>query len=90
MLTITIGAMLCVLWELTARHVVADVFGGTLHPVAGSLPGYMVWVAQELAWWWLVTVLLAILICFAAHSPAWRELRLRLALHKASATSGGP
>ena len=87
-LMVTIGAMLCVLWELTTRHVVADVFGGSFHPVGGSLAGYTVWLAQELAWWWLVTVLVAILMRFAADSQAWRELRS--VLYKPSAANGGP
>jgi hypothetical protein len=75
--TLTIAAMLCVLWELTTRHILADLFGGSYYPVEGSLLLYTVWVIQELSWWWLVTVLLAILICFAAGSPAWRDLRGR-------------
>src|SRR5258708_11840839 len=75
---VAIGAMLCVLWELTIRHLVADVFGGSFNPVEGSLAGYAVWAVQELAWWWLIAVLLAFLIRFAADSPAWRELRMIL------------
>jgi hypothetical protein len=74
--TATTGAMLCVLWELTIRHLVADVFGGSYHPVEGSLVGYTVWVVQQLAWWWLITVLMAILIRFVADSPVWRDLHL--------------
>jgi hypothetical protein len=74
--TVAIGSMLCVLWELTTRHLVADMFGGAYDPVEGSLIGYTVWVVQELAWWWLITVLMAILIRFVADSPAWRELGL--------------
>ena len=72
---LTIGAMLCVLWELTVRHVVADIFGGSYYPVEGSAAVYVVWLVQELAWWWLVTVLLAIQFVFIADAPVWRELR---------------
>jgi hypothetical protein len=72
---VTIGAMLCVLWELTVRHVVADIFGGSYYPVEGSAAVYVVWLVQELAWWWLVTVLLAIQFVFVADAPVWRELR---------------
>jgi hypothetical protein len=75
---VTVGAMLCVLWELTTRHLVADVFGGSYNPVEGSLIGYTVWVVQELAWWWLIAVLLGVLLRFVADSPAWRDLRMAL------------
>ncbi len=54
---------------------IADVFGGSFFPVEGSLVGLAVWVIQELAWWWLITVLVAILIRFVADSPAWRDVR---------------
>jgi hypothetical protein len=70
-----ICAMLCVLWELTERHVVADIFGGSYYPVEGSIAVYAVWLVQELAWWWLVTILLAIQFVFIADAPVWRELR---------------
>lgn len=72
---LTIGAILCVLWELTIRHVVADLAGGSYYPVEGSLAVYGVWLVQELAWWWLVTLLLAILFTFIIDAPVWRELR---------------
>jgi hypothetical protein len=79
--TMTIGAMLCVLWELTVRHVVADVFGGSYNPVGGSLIGYAIWVVQELAWWWLIMILTAILMRFVVDSPAWRDLGPTMSRH---------
>jgi hypothetical protein len=71
-----IGCMLCVLWELTTRHLIGDMFGVSYDPIDGSLIGDTVWIIQELAWWWLITVLLAILFRFAGDAPAWRELWL--------------
>jgi hypothetical protein len=68
-------ALLCVLWELTIRLAVANSFGGSYLLLEDSLPIYTVWVVKELAWWWLVTVLITILARFAVDSPAWRELR---------------
>jgi hypothetical protein len=50
--------------------------------VADSLVGYVVWLAQELAWWWLATVLAAILVQFVAGSPLWRDLGLAAATQK--------
>jgi hypothetical protein len=75
-LTLTTASILCVLWELSIRLAVADIFGGSYLLLTDSLPVYTVWVVKELAWWWLVTVLIAILIRFAADSRAWREIRL--------------
>jgi hypothetical protein len=77
----TVAAILFVMWELTERHVVADLFGGSFHPV-DSRPGYVLWFVQELAWWWLIALLLGITMQFAANSAAWRDLQalLRLSL----------
>jgi hypothetical protein len=75
---LTTAAILCVLWELTIRHAVADVFGGSYLLMEDSLPVYTVWMVKELAWWWLVTVLVSILIRFVADSPAWHDFQLTL------------
>jgi hypothetical protein len=72
--TLTTASILCVLWEMTVRQAVANMFGLP----ADSLPVYVVWVFKELAWWWLVTVLIAILMRFVEESQAWRDLRLIL------------
>jgi hypothetical protein len=77
--TVTVGAMLCVLWQPTTRHLIADMFGGSYFPVEGSLVGYAVWLIQELAWWWLANVLVAILVRFVAASPIWQDLGLAAA-----------
>ena len=45
------------------------------YPVEGSAAIYAVWLVQELAWWWLVTILLAIQFVFIADAPVWREIR---------------
>jgi hypothetical protein len=72
--TLTTASILCVLWEMTVRQAVATIFGVP----ADSLPVYIVWVVKELGWWWLVTVLIAILMRFVADSQAWRDLRVML------------
>jgi hypothetical protein len=38
----------------------------------------LIWIGFEVAWWWIVTVLLALLICSLMESQAWREARLLL------------
>jgi hypothetical protein len=75
----TIAAILFVMWELTERHVVADLFGGSFHPV-DSRPGYVLWFLQELAWWWLIALLLGIAMQFVVNSAAWRDLQALLRL----------
>jgi hypothetical protein len=82
-LTLTTASILCVMWEMTVRQTVADMFGLP----ADSLPVYVVWVVKELAWWWLVTVLIAILMRFVEDSQAWRDLRLML--RPVGSSSGG-
>jgi hypothetical protein len=75
---LTPTSILCVLWNLGIRSLVADMFGGSYDLTRESLPIYSLWLAQELAWWWLITVLAAILIRFVEDSQAWRDLRLML------------
>jgi hypothetical protein len=74
--SLTTASILCVLSELTLRHIAADLFGGSYLLLEDSLLIYAIWVVKELAWWWLVTVLIAVLIRFAINSPAWNDLRL--------------
>jgi hypothetical protein len=74
--SLTTASILCVLSELTLRHIAADLFGGSYLLLEDSLLIYAIWVVKELAWWWLVTVLIAVLIRFAIGSPAWNDLRL--------------
>ena len=77
---LTAGATLCVLWELTTRFLATELFGGQFYPVGGALPILIVWLVQELAWWWLITVLMAIVIRFVLDSPASHDLRFMLAV----------
>jgi hypothetical protein len=46
----------------------------------GFTPDYWLWLASELAWWWIITVLLAILGAFVLNSDAWALLRRTLRL----------
>jgi hypothetical protein len=62
----TVAGVLLVLWQVPPRRLVAWVFGGEYFPVDGPVVNYAAWVIVELAWWWVVTVLLAILFWFVA------------------------
>ena len=50
----------------------------------GFTPDYWLWLASELSWWWIITVLLAVLGAFVRRSDAWafacRALRLPVSL----------
>ncbi len=80
---LTVGAMLFVMWRLTLQGLVAHLSGGTEFPLGGSTPAYLFWIAHELAWWWIVSVLLAILFVFVGQSEPfkftaatfWRQTR---------------
>jgi hypothetical protein len=36
-----------------------------------STPGYVLWLAGELAWWWIITLLLAVLGAFVGRTELW-------------------
>jgi hypothetical protein len=74
MFGITAGAVLFVMWGLTTQLLIARLTGGTAFPITGPSMIYLYWLIRELAWWWIISVLLATLFCFAAESPAWRML----------------
>ncbi len=66
------------LWGLTLQQLVAWLSGGSPSPMGGSVAMYLYWIAHELAWWWVISVLLGILFCFVSTSPVWQDLfRLR-------------
>jgi hypothetical protein len=70
----TAGATLFVLWHYPLRWMVPMLFGGTFDPPQGMvfLPAkgwiatYIAWAVMELSWWWVITVLMAILFRFLA------------------------
>ncbi len=70
----TVIVMLLILWELPIRWRVPWIVGARFVPtegpvfafVPGSLLTYIAWVALELCWWWVITVLLAVLLRFLA------------------------
>jgi hypothetical protein len=37
-----------------------------------SAPGYLLWLAGEVAWWWIVTLLLAVLGAFVSRTELWK------------------
>jgi hypothetical protein len=71
---ITAGAVIFVMWGLTMQMVVAALSGGQAFPMSNSVAIYLYWIIHELAWWWIISVLLAILFCFIGQSPVWRLL----------------
>jgi hypothetical protein len=74
---VTLDIVLVILWGPTIEQVAAALSGGWSAPMSGSLVMYLYWVAHGLMWWWIATVLLAVLFCFIARSPAWQLLVLR-------------
>ena len=66
----TVVVMLLILWELPIRWRVPWIVGARFVPtegpvfafVPGSLLTYIAWAALELCWWWVITVLLAVLL----------------------------
>lgn len=70
----TAGAVLFVMWGLTTQRLIAKLTGGLAYPIGNSVTIYLYWMIRELAWWWIVSVLLGILFSFVAESAVWRML----------------
>jgi hypothetical protein len=71
--------LMLVLWGLSLQQLVAWLSGGTDSPMGGSAAMDLYWIIHEIAWWWLIAVLLGVLFCFVADSPVWRSLSWRRA-----------
>src|ERR1700735_2335823 len=71
---VTAGLILLLMWGLTLQQLLARVSGGSFRPIGGSVAMDLYWIGHELAWWWVIAVLLAILFCFVAQSPVWQSL----------------
>lgn len=78
----TLALTLVLMWGLTIQHLLADLSGGTYHPIGGSAVMYLYWILHELAWWSVVSVLLAILLCFVRRSAVWSTIE-RMAARQA-------
>jgi hypothetical protein len=39
-----------------------------------SVPAYLLWLAYEMSWWFIVTILLAVLCGFVAGSGLWSQV----------------
>ena len=71
----TLVAVLYVLWNFTLQQVVYATTGVVLRPITnGPIIAYLYWLSQQLAIWWVVATLLAVLASFALHSTAVRAL----------------
>ncbi len=70
----TAWAILLVMWAIPLRRALAVMVGGSAFPIHGSLFLYGAWFVNELAWWWIVSVLLGVLVRFVFDSPAVRAL----------------
>jgi hypothetical protein len=73
------GLILCLLWGLSLQQLVAWLSGGTDSPMGGSAAMNLYWILHEIAWWWVIAVLLGVLFCFVAEAPLWRSLPWRRA-----------
>ena len=70
----TAASIIFVMWALTIQLFVAAFSNGAPDPMGGSAAIYIYWIINELAWWWIISVLLGVLFCFIAQSPVWAAL----------------
>ena len=59
--------IMALLWEATIRAIVHEIAAVLLPAWAGEAAMVIVWVARELAWWWLIIQLLALIILYFRH-----------------------
>ena len=52
-----------------------------------SMAGFLLWVCSELAWWWIIALLLTILGGFVVRSPLWMKLVGRVGNGRTGAAS---
>jgi hypothetical protein len=74
----TAVVIVLVMWSECFRHGL-DLFLDTLS-VSQMLVGYLkilFWLFRELAWWWIISVMLAVLVDFVSASPIGRGLSTR-------------
>jgi hypothetical protein len=84
LLLLTIAAIPLLLWEGGIRH--SFEFGLRAIGIEDTIPGFpsiVFWVARELLWWWVASVLATMIAIFALRSPVGR-LAARL-LHDGAA-----
>ncbi len=72
---ITAAAIVFVMWGLAIQLELAKLSGASAYPMAGSVAIYVYWIVHELAWWWIIAVLLAVMFCFMGQSPIWLAVR---------------
>lgn len=73
----TTAAVVVVLWILPVEQIVADHFGWFHSPagvLATSSVSILFWLVREAIWWFIMTVLLAVIIRFVGTSTAWQQL----------------
>ena len=75
---LTLVLALLLTWGLSLQQLIAWLSGGQDAPMGGSIAIDLYWIFHELAWWWVITVLLGVLFRLIADMPAWHDLpRLR-------------
>jgi hypothetical protein len=76
LMTITLWIILAQLWGDLASGLL-DVFGGIAPGEIAAPAARALWLVRELAWWWIVAVLLALLLAVVQGLPAVVALRER-------------
>ena len=75
-----VWVVLFVMWGEFFRHMINLVTMGADAPDWNyTLPALAFWLARELAWWWLITLMLSVLLRCAWDAPVTRALIRRRA-----------
>jgi len=71
---ITVAAILFIMWGLTAQFLLVMFLVLTGHQAHDGLAERIYWLIHALTWWWVISVLLAVLFCFVRQTAVWRTL----------------
>jgi hypothetical protein len=76
LMAITIAGILFTMWSAWLRKIISTVFHWHVGEGAEPFPRSLVlfWIGREIVWWWLASVLVAIVLVFLLRSPLVRDV----------------
>jgi hypothetical protein len=76
LMAITIAGILFTMWSAWLRKIISTVFHWHVGEGAEPFPRSLVlfWIGREIVWWWIASVLVAIVLVFLLRSPLVRDV----------------
>ncbi len=76
LMAVTVAGILFTMWSAWLRKIISTVFHWHVGEGAEAFPKSLVlfWIGREIVWWWIVSVLVAIVLAFLLRSPLMRDV----------------